>query len=75
LSVTLAVSSGDVHEGALSTSSLSFHEANWNAAQTVTVTGVPDHQVDGDHAYTIEIGVFVSSDSNFNNELRLMCSL
>ena len=44
-----ALSSSDTTEGTLSTSSLTFTAANWNVAQTVTVTGVDDAIVDGRH--------------------------
>ena len=36
--------------------SLTFTTANWNVAQTVTVTGVDDAVDDGDVAYTIVDG-------------------
>ena len=36
--------------------SLTFTAANWNVAQTVTVTGVDDALDDGDIAYTIVTG-------------------
>src|SRR4029079_1684980 len=40
-------------EGTVSPATLTFTPANWNVAQTVTVTGVDDPQVDGPVAYTI----------------------
>ena len=51
--VTIALSSSDTTEGTVSPASLTFTTANWNVAQTVTVTGVDDAVVDGDVAYTI----------------------
>jgi hypothetical protein len=65
-SVTIAVSSSDVGEGTVSASSLVFATGAWNTPQTVTVTGVSDDMVDGDIGYTIQTGVCVSSDANFN---------
>ena len=45
--VTIALSSSDTTEGTVSPASLTFTTANWNVAQTVTVTGVDDALVDG----------------------------
>ena len=53
--VTIAVSSSDTSEGAVSPSSLSFTPANWNTPQSVTVTGVDDDMDDGDQHYTIRL--------------------
>ena len=64
--VTIGLSSSDTTEGTLSTSSLTFTAANWNVAQTVTVTGVDDAIVDGDVAYTVVTAAAVSSDSAYN---------
>ena len=41
--VTLPISSSDLTEGTVSTASLTFTSANWNVAQTVTVTGLTIH--------------------------------
>ena len=46
--VTIALSSSDTTEGTVSPASLTFTAANWNMAQTVTVTGVDDALDDGD---------------------------
>ena len=43
-----------------------FTAANWNTAQTVTVTGVDDAVVDGDVAYTIVTAAAVSADAAYN---------
>jgi hypothetical protein len=52
--VTIAVGSSAPTEGTPSTSTLTFTAANWNAPQTVTVTGVDDGAiVDGARPYTI----------------------
>ena len=48
--VTIALSSSDTTEGHGRPASLIFTTANWNVAQTVTVTGVNDALVDGDIA-------------------------
>ena len=50
--VTIALSSSNTAEGTVSPASLVFTSANWNVAQTVTVTGVDDAVVDGaDHLH------------------------
>jgi hypothetical protein len=67
-SVVFAISSSDVSEGTVSTSSMQFSVSNWDTTQIVTVTGIDDLQVDGDVVYAIETGAFVSNDANFNDE-------
>ena len=47
--------------------SLVFTSANWNVAQTVTVTGVDDAVVDGPITYTIVTAPAVSTDPNYNS--------
>ena len=47
-----------------------FTTANWNVAQTVTVTGVDDAVVDGPIAYTIVTAAAVSTDPNYNRRER-----
>jgi hypothetical protein len=65
--VTIPVSSSDSTEGTASTSLLTFTSADWNQPQTVTVTGQPDAIVDGNVAYTIDLGPSSSLDPNYNN--------
>ena len=50
----------------MSPASLTFTTANWNTAQTVTVTGVDDGLDDGDIAYSIVTAAATSSDGNYN---------
>ena len=64
--VTIALSSNDLTEGTVGPASLTFTAANWNVAQTVTVTGVDDAIADGDIAYTILTAAAVSTDGNYN---------
>jgi sugar lactone lactonase YvrE len=64
--VTIPVSSGDLTEGSVSTTSLIFTTANWNVPQTVTVTGVDDSVSDGDAAYTVVLGPATSSDPDYS---------
>ncbi|MEZ5217402.1 MAG: SdrD B-like domain-containing protein [Ilumatobacteraceae bacterium] len=54
--VTIPVSSSDPSEGTASMTSLTFDTTNWQVAQTVTVTGVDDSDLDGAQPYTIVLG-------------------
>ena len=51
--VIVAVQSDKTAEGTVSASSLTFTPANWDVAQTVTITGVNDTITDGDVTYSI----------------------
>ncbi|SIO26764.1 FG-GAP repeat-containing protein [Singulisphaera sp. GP187] len=64
--VTIPVATSDATEGRTSTSVLTFTPANWNVAQTVTVTGVDDAIADGNVGYTIVLGPAVSADPDFD---------
>jgi hypothetical protein len=64
--VTIGVSSSDTTEGTVSPSLLTFTSANWNANQTVTVTGVNDSLDDGDQSYTVVLASANSSDSSYS---------
>lgn len=64
--VTLGFTSSKTSEGAVLPSSLTFNAGNWNVPQTVTLTGVDDHRVDGDQPYTIVTAPAVSTDPNYN---------
>ena len=59
--VTLNVTSSNTAEFAVAPASLVFNASNWNAAQTVTVTGVDDAVEDGTQNGQIQI-VGISSD-------------
>jgi hypothetical protein len=61
--VVIPVASSDPSEGGVSSSSLTFTTANWNLAQTITVTGVDDLIDDGPVAYTITLGAPTSADA------------
>ena len=65
--VVLTVASGDTGEVTLSPGSLTFTTANWDSAQTVTVTGVDDTQVDGTQTTTLTVAVDdANSDDAFD---------
>ena len=63
--VTITPSSSNTAEGTVSPAALTFTAANWNVAQTVTVTGVNDALPDGDVAYTIDFAAS-SADPVYN---------
>ena len=65
--VTISMSSSDTGEGTISTGSLVFTNANWNAPQTVTVTGVDDQLADGTQVFQVQFGAVQSTDTNFGN--------
>jgi VCBS repeat-containing protein len=73
--VTIGISSSDGSEGTINLSSLTFTTANWNTAQTVTVTGVDDSIVDGNITYNIITAPASSADPQYNgldsNDLSL----
>ncbi len=64
--VTIPLNSSDVSEGTIAVANVVFSAANWNVAQTVTVTGVDDALVDGDIAYTIVTGDVTSADLSYD---------
>ena len=63
--ITIAVSSSDTTEGTASVSSLTFTPANWNVAQTVTVTGANDAIDDDNVAYMIQLGPITGGDAKY----------
>jgi hypothetical protein len=64
--VTIALSSSDAGEGTVSPSMVVFTAANWNAFQTVTVTGADDFVADGSQGYTIVTGAASSADTGYD---------
>ena len=70
--VTVAVTSRDADgnpdesEGTVAPSSLIFLTTNWNAAQTVTVTGADDAVDDGTVTWTVRLAPS-SGDTSYNN--------
>ena len=63
--VTISLSSSNTSEGTLSTTTLVFTSANWDVAQSVTVTGVDDAIDDGDVVYHI-ITTVLSGDTKYS---------
>ena len=68
--VTVGLSSDDATEGAVLPVSLTFTAANWNTAQTVTVTGVNDDLDDGDIAFSIVTAAATSADGELQRDQR-----
>ncbi|NLE27780.1 MAG: hypothetical protein GX625_21075, partial [Clostridiaceae bacterium] len=64
--VTIGLSSSDASEGAVAATSLTFTAANWNVAQTATISGQNDAVADGDIAYTIITAAATSSDPKYS---------
>ncbi|MDS1344785.1 DUF4347 domain-containing protein [Planktothrix agardhii] len=64
--VTIPLTSSNTAEGTVNQSSLTFTSANWNVAQTVTVTGIDDSVDDGDIAYNIVTVAATSTDTNYS---------
>lgn len=64
--VTIGVSSSDMSESSVSTSSLTFNSTNWNTPQTVTVTGISDGIIDGNVVYTVVLAAATSTDPAYN---------
>ncbi|HMI87138.1 MAG TPA: Calx-beta domain-containing protein [Polyangiaceae bacterium] len=66
-SVTIGLSSSVPTEGAVSPTSVAFTNTNWNAPQTVTVTGMDDQIADGNQPYVIRTAKAVSNDRSYND--------
>lgn len=67
--VTIGLSSSNTLEGTVLPASVAFNAANYNMAQTVTVTGVDDAaapMVDGNIAYSIVTGAAISADPSYS---------
>ena len=63
--VTVSVSSSDPTQGTPSVSTLTFTSANWNQAQTVTVTGQNNGIAGPDQPYSINLTA-ASGDTSYN---------
>jgi hypothetical protein len=61
-SVTIPITCADSTEGTAAPATLTFTVANWNAPQTVTVTGVNDDLADGAQGYGVTVGPTTSTD-------------
>jgi outer membrane autotransporter protein len=53
MEIGVVFESSDTTEGTVSPTSITFGMENWNVPQTITVTGQPDDEEDGNQPYTI----------------------
>ncbi|HSD88556.1 MAG TPA: Calx-beta domain-containing protein [Kofleriaceae bacterium] len=64
--VVIPVSSSRPGEGTVSVAMMTFTAQNWNAAQTITVTGVDDSIADDDQDFNVVLAPAASSDTKYN---------
>lgn len=64
--VTIPIASSDTGEATVSTANLTFTTDNWNAPQTVIVTGRSDLLQDGHQDFAVRIGPAVSADALYS---------
>jgi uncharacterized delta-60 repeat protein len=62
--VVINVSSGDTGEATVAPTELTFTNLSWDDAQTVTVTGANDDDIDGDQTTTITVSIDDASSDN-----------
>lgn len=65
-SVTFSVHLSNTSEVASNPSSITFTPANWNAPQTVTLTGLNDDRKDGNQAFYVQLVSATSGDPLYN---------
>eukprot|EP01061_Rhynchopus_euleeides_P002336 TRINITY_DN1179_c0_g1_i14.p1 TRINITY_DN1179_c0_g1~~TRINITY_DN1179_c0_g1_i14.p1 ORF type:complete len:7328 (+),score=1490.81 TRINITY_DN1179_c0_g1_i14:2229-21986(+) len=65
--VSVQVSSSDLMEGVVMPAQVVFLPSNWNAPQTVVVSGVDDTIDDGDVSYNVVTTAAVSSDPQYSS--------
>jgi hypothetical protein len=63
--VTINLSSTNLAEGTVGPATLVFTPENWDAGQTVTLTGVDDNVQDGNVAYQIVLDASSSADAAY----------
>ena len=64
--VTLGITSLDTTEAQVSNATPVFTPSNWNAAQTITLTGINDNVADGDQEFMIRIAIAASNDVTYS---------
>ncbi|MCY4276545.1 MAG: hypothetical protein OXE81_01730, partial [Gammaproteobacteria bacterium] len=69
--VTVAVTSGDTEAATVSPARLTFNTTNWNAAQTVTVTGVDDDTDNANDRRVVTVTHAVSTTGDGNDYAAL----
>jgi PKD repeat protein len=63
--VTVGLISSNSTEGVVTPAQMIFTSANWNTAQSATVTGQDDALPDGNVAYTVSVAVSASADPDY----------
>ncbi len=64
--VIVSVKVSDPLEAVVDPKSFKFDPNNWDEAQIITVTGLPDNQMDGDKKYYLEFDKSESDDEKYN---------
>ena len=64
--VTIGITSLAPSEGRATPPVLTFNAAEWNTAQTVTITGVDDNDNDGHLSYSIQLAAAMSGDNDYH---------
>lgn len=64
--VRVALESSDVGEGISAPEQLVFTAEDWNAPQTVTVTGIDDAEADGHQPYVVRFTSVTSEDTDYD---------
>jgi hypothetical protein len=67
--VTIPIVSSNVMEGLVSAPAsgfLTFTATNWSTAQSVTITGVDDAEVDGNKMYVVTVGPPDTADGGYS---------
>jgi len=74
--VTVTLYSSDEDEGMASPETLTFTSSNWNAPQTVIVTGMDDGVADGNQFYDIRFNPATSADTDYDGlqPTRVFCT-
>ena len=74
--VTVTLYSSNTDEGTVSPATLTFTSSNWNAPQTVIVTGVDDGIADGNQFYDIRFNPATSADTDYDGvrPSRVFCT-
>lgn len=63
--INVAIASLDTTEGTVSPATLSWSDADWTTAKTVTVTPVDDFVVDGNVVYNVELDSATSTETPY----------
>lgn len=64
-SVLIAIQSDDASEGRVTPGLLTFSSLNWDEAQTVTITGMSDSEMDGNVMYNVQTLAAASTDDDY----------